>query len=597
MFGGKPTFCVYTSMSADVVAADLTHTRRRGAEFLRVRDKSEPMRQRQRADRRRSRSSSGSSRTGHHRRSGFDTMEPRRLLAGTITIEFNDSYDTSGFFAANPQAMTVVQEAGQILGGQLENSLAAITPAGGNTWSQYIGNPSDPATNLSFTNSNIPANTIVVYVGCDPGISLYQTFLPGYSASGSSSWEDSITSRGQTAELAGSAPTIGSISFSTGTDWSFGGTTSPPGANQYDFLTATLQALGSILGIGTSASWQADVDPITNAFIGAHAEAAYGGPVPLSTNDYDWATDLESAGAEPVMDGQLNIGQERALTPLDWAGLDDIGWTTDQLVVTAQPPALVTVGAGFGLSVTAEDPDGQIDALFGGPVTMVPGNNSGGAAIAGTLTATADDGVAAFTGLSINQLGASYTLVASSGDLPSATITTGAFNVTPIGQATQLAVTVQPLPTVSAGTGIDLTITAEDGFDHPDASFDGEVTLILAANPGDGTLGGGFSMTAGNGVATFSNVTIDSAGVGYVLAASGTDLVARMTAPFNVAAEQATQLVVTTEPAPDDLAHNPFAVVVSAEDAFGNVDPTFSGLVTLTPGNNPAAPPSVAFSP
>ena len=74
--------------------------------------------------------------------------------------------------------MTVVQEAGQILGGQLENSLAAITPAGGNTWSQYIGNPSDPATNLSFTNSNIPANTIVVYVGCDPGISLYQTFLP-----------------------------------------------------------------------------------------------------------------------------------------------------------------------------------------------------------------------------------------------------------------------------------------------------------------------------------------------------------------------------------------------------------------------------------
>ena len=133
-----------------------------------------------------------------------------------------------------------------------------------------------------------------------------------------------------------------------------------------------------------------------------------------------------------------------------------------------------------------------------------------------------------------------------------------------------------------------MTITAEDGFDHPDASFDGEVTLILAANPGDGTLGGGFSMTAGNGVATFSNVTIDSAGVGYVLAASGTDLVARMTAPFNVAAEQATQLVVTTEPAPDDLAHNPFAVVVSAEDAFGNVDPTFSGLVTLTPGNNPA---------
>ena len=195
------------------------------------------------------------------------------------------------------------------------------------------------------------------------------------------------------------------------------------GRTSMTFSPLRSRALGSILGIGTSASWQADVDPITNAFIGAHAEAAYGGPVPLSTNDYDWATDLESAGAEPVMDGQLNIGQERA----DAARLGGSRrHRLDHRPVgrDGQPPALVTVGAGFGLSVTAEDPDGQIDAVFGGPVTMVPGNNSGGAAIAGTLTATADDGVAAFTGLSINQLGASYTLVASSGDLPSATITT-----------------------------------------------------------------------------------------------------------------------------------------------------------------------------
>jgi hypothetical protein len=130
------------------------------------------------------------------------------------------------------------------------------------------------------------------------------------------------------------------------------------------------------------------------------------------------------------MDGLLNLGQQRSFTPLDWAGLDDIGWVTDGLVVTAQPPQTVTGGVGFGLTVTAEDPDGQVDTVFNGPVTLSLGNDPGGGPLGGTLTATAVDGVATFSNLTIDQDGDGYTLLATSTSLPTVTTTTSPVDVT-----------------------------------------------------------------------------------------------------------------------------------------------------------------------
>ena len=484
----------------------------------------------------------------------------------------------------------MLREAGQILGGQLENSLAAITPdpGVGNTWTELVPNPSDPGSNIDLTNPSIPANTIIIDVGGSSAVSLYQAFVPGYSENGSAAWGDLILSRGQSGGLAGSAPTCGSISFGTSTDWSFGGPSSPPGASQYDFLTATLEALGTILGIGTAASWEADVDSTSDVFTGLYATASYGGPVPLGDDGGGWAIGLDSDGAEPMMDGLMTAGQQKAVTPLDWAGLNDVGWIADQLAVTAQPPAVATVGAGFGLTVTALDPDGQVDTLFGDPVALALENNPGSGTLAGVLTATAENGVATFAGLSISAVSNGYTLFASSRTLPSAATTTSPINIAPLDQATQLVVTAQPPANVTAGTGFGLTVTAEDGFGNRDSSFDGAATLALGTNPGTGTLGGTLAATAVDGVATFSGLTIDTAGAGYTVDASATNLVSRATAAFAVTADHATQLVVTTEPAAAVLAGNTFTVVVSAEDTFGNVDPSFAGPVTLNLGNNPA---------
>ncbi len=84
--------------------------------------------------------------------------------------------------------------------------------------------------------------------------------------------------------------------------------------------------------------------------------------------------------------------------------------TTSQLVVTQQPPASVTAGSGFGLTVEAEDSSGNPITSFDGTVTVALANNPGGATLGGTLTATASDGVATFSGLTLTTAASGYTL-------------------------------------------------------------------------------------------------------------------------------------------------------------------------------------------
>ena len=89
-------------------------------------------------------------------------------------------------------------------------------------------------------------------------------------------------------------------------------------------------------------------------------------------------------------------------------------------MVTTTPPTSVTANAPFGLTVTAEDGSGNIATTYTGPVTLVLSGGTSGAELGGTVTGNAVNGVAAFTGLTIDTAGTGYTLTASSGTLTSA---------------------------------------------------------------------------------------------------------------------------------------------------------------------------------
>ena len=58
---------------------------------------------------------------------------------------------------------------------------------------------------------------------------------------------------------------------------------------------------------------------------------------------------------------------------------------------------------------------------------------------------------------------------------------------------------------------------AEDAEGNLATSFNGSVSVALAANPGSSTLGGTLSVSASGGLATFSDLTLSSVGSGYTL--------------------------------------------------------------------------------
>ena len=93
--------------------------------------------------------------------------------------------------------------------------------------------------------------------------------------------------------------------------------------------------------------------------------------------------------------------------------------------------------------------------------------------------------------------------------------------------ADHFVVTQQPPTSVAAGVGFGLTVEAENSSGSVDSSFNGTVTVALAANPGRATLGGTLSVTASGGMATFSGLTIGTVASGYtlVVSASGVDSV------------------------------------------------------------------------
>ena len=85
-------------------------------------------------------------------------------------------------------------------------------------------------------------------------------------------------------------------------------------------------------------------------------------------------------------------------------------------MIAQQPPASVAAGSSFGLTVDVDDASGNLFTSFNGTVTVALANNPGGATLGGTLSVTASQGVATFSGLTLTKAASGYTLTVSSRD-------------------------------------------------------------------------------------------------------------------------------------------------------------------------------------
>jgi hypothetical protein len=178
--------------------------------------------------------------------------------------------------------------------------------------------------------------------------------------------------------------------------------------------------------------------------------------------------------------------------------------------VTTQPPGSVLLGSQFGLTVSAEDPFDNVDPTFGGNVSVALLNNPAGAALGGTLSSTAQGGVATFSDLALDHPGIGYTLQVTSSGLTSTTA--GPFNVQTTIATVAADWGTQTAPLQTAADGIRL-LPAGRSTDLPWLGID-QLPITLAQAT---TLASGDVTVTGIAVANYGPVTVSGSGTNYTI--------------------------------------------------------------------------------
>ncbi len=301
----------------------------------------------------------------------------------------------------------------------------------------------------------------------------------------------------------------------------------------------------------------------------------------LSSSDFhDITSGSNGNSAAPGYDQVTGLGTPQAnlLVPA-LAGYQ----VASTLEITSEPPASVQAGTPFGLTVEACDSSGNLISSFNGTVIITLQGGPAGSRLSGTLSAAAVNGIATFSGLSLDAAGNGYALQTSSSGLSAASSTL--IVVTP-GAATHLVISSQPPGSVAAGANFRLSATAYDAFGNVASSDNGSVSLTVASGPSGGVLNGTLHVSASNGVVNFAGLTLNVAGQ-FTFTVSSGSLSSATTSLLNVTPGAAAHLTLSSPPPASLCPGQLFGVTATFEDSFGNVATGFSGAVNLSLASSP----------
>ena len=238
--------------------------------------------------------------------------------------------------------------------------------------------------------------------------------------------------------------------------------------------------------------------------------------------------------------------------------------------------------------IQLKDASGNDVAQSGVVVTAAIQTSPAGGAVGGITTATSNaSGRAVFTGLSISGPSGAYTLRFSApglGQVVSNTVTLGA------GGASRLAMVTQPSATAFSGTPIaqQPSVRLQDASGNPVALAGVQVTVTLS---GTGNVGGtNIRSTDANGVAAFTDLSIDALIGTYQLIFSGTGLQSATSSDILLAPGSPARLSITTQPSVGAqsgvvLTSQP---VIQLRDTPGNAVPQAGRTITAAIASGPA---------
>jgi hypothetical protein len=390
-------------------------------------------------------------------------------------------------------------------------------------------------------------------------------------------------------DKSGMGYTLGASDGSLGAATSSSFTINPGEANQLAF---GVQPSDSTAGVAISPAVTVEVlDTFGNLVVGDISQISIAvGSNPGGTLS---GTTMQPASAGVASFNDLSIDKagsgytlfasSNGLTGVSSNGFDITPAGADHLLFNQQPTN-TTAGQAIAPAVTVQIVD-QFNNVVNSSasVSVAIGTNPNSGTLSGTTTQSASAGVASFNDLSIDQAGSGYTLFASSTGL---TVTSMGFNITATA-ADHLLFLQQPTDTV-AGTTISPAVTVQivDQFGNLTNSS-ANVSLAIGTNPSSGTLSGTTTKAASSGVATFGDLSINKASIGYTLMASSSGLTGTTSMGFNIEAAAADHLLFLQQPT-DTVAGTSITPAVTVEilDRFNNL--TTSGAnVSVAIGTNP----------
>ncbi len=308
------------------------------------------------------------------------------------------------------------------------------------------------------------------------------------------------------------------LAFTTQPGGGTGGTpwTQQPVVMVQDAGGNTVAGSSASIALAVAAGTGSGVLNCTSNPLGATAGVATFVGCKINLAGTDYALTASSSGLSTATSGAFDV---------------TIGPAT-RLIFGTEPSGAVA-GTAFSVQpvVIVKDAGGDNITTSSASITLSLTTGSGTLACTGSDTLAASSGLASFAGCQISASGTGDVLTASASGLTSAQST--AFNVeTSVGAAARLAFTVQPANTevgIAISPAVQVTVVDSNGV--PVTSATNQITLTLN---GSATLGGGGTISASGGVATFSILTVGTAGTGYTLQATATGLTSATSNAFNV---------------------------------------------------------------
>ncbi len=269
-------------------------------------------------------------------------------------------------------------------------------------------------------------------------------------------------------------------------------------------------------------------------------------------------------------------------------------------------PAAGTLGSAVGpIKVDVDTRTGQVDTTSKASVTLSISSNGH---VIKTLVVKGKNGVATFSNVSFPG-GGTYTLLATSSSITSASKNL----IVGPGAATHLVFLAQPADALTGESLGTVRVAVEDSFGNVVTTNQSSVTLSLnlpdaaGVQSPDGQFGTGsivpipslqgkVTVAARNGVAAFSDLSINVVG-SYTLNAQDGTLTSGTSASVMIKSS-ATHLVILQQPNSGHAGLQPGlgSVTVALEDKAGNIVTGDSSIVTVTLGDSSGATPGSGAS-